>query len=127
MPRRDCHSRQLTVPLPWNERPTTVSCSAHSRGTPYGFESASPMLVRPHPLWMHVVSPCGRTSTPMLLGIHADKRILPCTYTPFAFLLKHYTQNKESITDSPDTPIILYILPTNPLFHPLRSICSLTR
>ena len=92
MLRRDCHSRQLIVPLPWNERPTTVSCSAHSRGTPYGFESASPMLVRPYPLWTHVVSPYGRTSTPTLLGILADIRIRPCIHNPFAFLLKHYTQ-----------------------------------
>ena len=35
--------------------------------------------------------------------------------------------NPNSITDSLDTPIILYILPTNPHFHPLESRRSLTR
>ena len=60
-----------------------------------GFESASPMLVRPYPLWTHVVSPYGRTSTQALLGIHADKRIRPKIHTPFAFLLNHYTQSEK--------------------------------
>ena len=93
---RDCRYRQLIVPLQWNDRSTPVSRSCHSRGTPYGFESASPMLVRPYPLWMHVVSPYGRTSMPTLLGIHDNKRIRPYIYTPFAFLLKHYIQTGKS-------------------------------
>lgn len=82
-------------PLPSADRSTPVSCSFHGSGTPYGFESASPMLVRPYPLWTHVVSPYGRTSTQTLLGIHADKRIRPKIHTPFAFLLNHYTQSEK--------------------------------
>ena len=82
-------------PLPSADRSTPVSCSFHGSGTPNGFESASPMLVRPYPLWTHVVSPYGRTSTQTLLGIHADKRIRPKIHTPFAFLLNHYTQSDK--------------------------------
>lgn len=82
-------------PLPSADRSIPVSCSFHGSGTPYGFESASPMLVRPYPLWTHVVSPYGRTSTQTLLGIHADKRIRPKIHTPFAFLLNHYTQSEK--------------------------------
>ena len=95
-PRLALHSpQQIEEAMGLIDRTTQQAAEGDPLPSADGFESASPMLVRPYPLWTHVVSPYGRTSTQTLLGIHADKRIRPKIHTPFAFLLNHYTQSEK--------------------------------
>ena len=74
---RPSHSRQLLVPREWHALRIRIRI-------PYACTTIPLTDARRLPL-------C-RTSTPTLLGILADIRIRPCIHNPFAFLLKHFTQ-----------------------------------